>query len=282
MTQLIAPDLVYATAERMATEAAQTVAPKFNLTWVMNVDASFSYHIRMQYFCDIVSKPDSDLYFNVYINGFMGVSGLDLSSETGEGGSRSRKMIILAITGLVIAPNLHWCSKKGLHYLHTCAAKQGRDVKTTNILLDENFKAKVADFGLSKSAAMEQGPVSTAVKGSFGYLDPKYFRRQQLTEKSDIYSFGVVLLEVLSTRVVICQNCQEKRLVWQSGQCSERKGMIQKIIDPKIAWSINEESLKKFVEAVEKCLGEYGVDRPSMGDVLWSLECSLQLQVASS
>ncbi|XP_024011808.1 probable leucine-rich repeat receptor-like protein kinase At5g49770 [Eutrema salsugineum] len=172
-------------------------------------------------------------------------------------------------------------SGKGLAYLHELADPPiiHRDIKSNNILLDESLTAKVADFGLSKLVGdPEKIHVTTQVKGTMGYLDPEYYMTNQLTEKSDVYGFGVVMLELLTGKSPIDGGKYVVREVKTKMDKSRNLYDLQELLDTKIiASSENLNGFEKYVDLALSCVEDEGVRRPSMGDVVKEIENIMQL-----
>nr|QJR84048.1 CARD1-like protein 3 [Phtheirospermum japonicum] len=169
---------------------------------------------------------------------------------------------------------------KGLQYLHDLADPPiiHRDIKSSNILLDDRLNAKVADFGLSKLMGdSERGHVTTQVKGTMGYLDPEYYMTQQLTEKSDVYSFGVVLFELLTSRNPIEKGKYIVREVKQMMDKTEDMYNLQSILDPIVAASMSPSSVEKLVDLALGCVQELGDNRPSMSEVVKEIESVMEM-----
>ncbi|CAN6895635.1 unnamed protein product [Brassica oleracea] len=164
----------------------------------------------------------------------------------------------------------------GLEYLHNgCRPPMvHRDVKTTNILLNEHFEAKLADFGLSRSFPTEgETHVSTVVAGTPGYLDPEYYRTNWLTEKSDVYSFGIVLLEIITNRPVMDQSREKPHIAeWVGLMLTE--GDITSIMDPSLNGLYDSGSVWKALELAMSCVNPSSTRRPTMSEVIIGLnEC---------
>ncbi|KAL7585595.1 hypothetical protein Lser_V15G42083 [Lactuca serriola] len=173
-------------------------------------------------------------------------------------------------------------SAKGILYLHTEANPPifHRDIKATNILLDSKLVAKVADFGLSRLApvvdisGIAPGHVSTVVKGTPGYLDPEYFLTHNLTDKSDVYSLGVVFLELLTGMHPITHGkniVREVNIAYQSGK-------IYSVVDANMG-SYPSKCVEKFATLALNCCWEDTDGRPSMAEVVREIENIWQMML---
>nr|KAJ0218935.1 hypothetical protein LSAT_V11C300124200 [Lactuca sativa] len=164
---------------------------------------------------------------------------------------------------------------RALVYLHASEIIH-RDVKTSNILLDQNFSAKVADFGLSRLLPNDVTHVSTAPQGTPGYLDPQYHNRYQLTEKSDVYSFGVVLIELISSMRAVDLNRSEDEISLANLALNKiQRCALDQLMDPDLGSDSDAETLRMITSVAElafQCLQYYSEMRPTMNEVLDALE----------
>ncbi|KAL2500228.1 Wall-associated receptor kinase 2 [Forsythia ovata] len=162
-----------------------------------------------------------------------------------------------------------------LSYLHSAASMPiiHRDVKSANILLDEYYTAKIADFGASRLISLDETEVTTLVQGTLGYLDPEYFHTSQLTEKSDVYSFGVVLAELLTGKKPIdMDRSQEERNLTTYFIMSVKENRLFQILEPRVVREGSLEQLQAIAQLVKGCLNLNGEDRPTMKEVAMELE----------
>ncbi|XP_047333866.1 receptor-like protein kinase FERONIA [Impatiens glandulifera] len=186
------------------------------------------------------------------------------------------------VTPLSWEQRLNVCldAARGLDYLHTNSEQDTihRDVKSENILLDRDWVAKIADFGICKvgTTSNTHTHISTEVKGTFGYLDPEYYSTHRLTKKSDVYAFGVVLWEALCGRPALDTRIdgEQRSLVLWVQRCF-KLGIVDAIIDSSLRGQISTPSLKLYLDLANQCLHNQTIERPTMAEVTHGLESVL-------
>ena len=161
-----------------------------------------------------------------------------------------------------------------LAYLHESEIIH-RDVKTNNILLDNNFQVKVADFGLSRLFPTDVTHVSTAPQGTPGYVDPEYHQCYQLTSKSDVYSFGVVLMELISSKQAVDTNRHRHDINLANMAVNKiLNHTLHELVDPSLGFesdSLIRRKITLVAELAFRCLQHERDMRPTMGEVLKAL-----------
>ncbi|OWM71557.1 hypothetical protein CDL15_Pgr005744 [Punica granatum] len=169
-------------------------------------------------------------------------------------------------------------SATGLSFLHTypegCIVH--RDIKPTNILLGPNFEAKLSDFGLSKVIEAGQTHVSSEVRGTFGYLDPKYQDNRRVNSSGDVYSFGIVLLQILSGKKVVNLNEDKPMSLDKRAKGLTKGGNTMEFADPKLDGEYSVEAFDLTLRLALSCT-TMKQERPSMEQVLVILQEALEI-----
>ncbi|XP_074367348.1 LRR receptor-like serine/threonine-protein kinase ER1 isoform X2 [Apium graveolens] len=163
---------------------------------------------------------------------------------------------------------------QGLAYLHhDCSPRIiHRDVKSSNILLDQDLEAHLTDFGIAKSLCTSKSYTSTYILGTIGYIDPEYARTSRLTEKSDVYSYGIVLLELLTGRKAVDNESNLHHLILSKTE----NNTVMEIVDPDITTTCKDLSdVKKVFQLALLCSKSQPTDRPTMHDVVCMLSSML-------
>lgn len=162
-------------------------------------------------------------------------------------------------------------SAEGIAYLHHYATPHiiHRDVKASNVLLDSNFEAQVADFGFAKLIPEGASHVTTRVKGTLGYLAPEYALWGKVSESCDVYSFGILLLELISSRKPIEKlGSGQKRTIVEWAGPLVYEGKLHELVDPKLKGRFDEVELRRLVHAATMCAQNSPEKRPTMVEVI--------------
>ncbi|AQK83009.1 LRR receptor-like serine/threonine-protein kinase ER1 precursor [Zea mays] len=161
---------------------------------------------------------------------------------------------------------------QGLAYLHhDCSPRIiHRDVKSKNILLDKDYEAHLTDFGIAKSLCVSKTHTSTYVMGTIGYIDPEYARTSRLNEKSDVYSYGIVLLELLTGKKPVDNECNLHHLILSKTASNE----VMETVDPDVGDTCKDlGEVKKLFQLALLCTKRQPSDRPTMHEVVRVLDC---------
>jgi pto-interacting protein 1 len=188
------------------------------------------------------------------------------------------------VQGAQPGPTLNWMQRvriavdaaRGLEYLHEKVQPSiiHRDIRSSNVLIFEDYRAKIADFNLSNQAPdMAARLHSTRVLGTFGYHAPEYAMTGQLTQKSDVYSFGVVLLELLTGRKPVDHTMprgQQSLVTWATPRLSEDK--VKQCVDPKLKGEYPPKGVAKLAAVAALCVQYEAEFRPNMSIVVKALQ----------